>query len=354
MYGRRLVLIIGRRAETCRRFSALQASPAAAKAQETAATEVPLYRSTVDIAAPLVAAHQKCWLGVGLGAMGFLGVLTSAGPTATTAHFVLILAGAAANGYSQLVVKPERMKTLAMRHVEELTVMRPIEPTPELLEKGSAEEVNEAASPESAETAEVEDSADKHWIESATELRLKIRCANLDREVLLTQPAAPWEGSRFAGLVADDRVPFSDLCQNSRLLHIDTETGESLEPAALEALLSTSKGVSQESIGLRESVTTGLRLSAKHAQLMEAKLAEVRPKDVERLSKLPPQMRESPVKQIEGIGQRAFSMGVAILGASVLFQFRPHASDPEKDFRLRYLFFSEPPNLRRNQEPPAA
>lgn len=348
MYGRCIALVAGRRAASRRAFSVLQPSQGAGGSLEPGAEELVLYRSTVDVSTPVAAAQQKCWFGVGLGAVGFIGVLASAGPTATPVHFALILAAAAANGYSQLVVKPERLKILAMRHVEQLTLVRPPQPAPELLERGSVEAAEEVpSSPHSGTATEAKDASDSHWIVSAKELRVKIQCANIDREILLAQPAAPWDGARFAGLVADDRVTFSDLCQNSRLLHIETATGESPEPATLEALISSSNLVDEETIQIREGVAPSLRLSAKHVQLFEARLAEVKPKDVERLSKLPAPMRESPVVQIAGIGQRAFAMGLAILGASVLFQFRPHASDPEKDFRLRYLLFSEPPNLRR-------
>jgi len=357
----------------------------AAQVADTSGVEYSLYRSQVDLSGAVSSAQRKCQLGAGLGAAGFLGVAASMASSAPPSAMVLLLAGAVANGYSQLAHKPTLLKSLALRHVEELVLVQPEMPTkigasagPTLaLEERTAadnQEVSAAPSPsaspeEPAATAspqpaaaaapedadeldEGEDAADAAaeaaailgefaWIKYAPELQLKIRCANVERQVTLTDPAAPWEGARFTGLVADDRVTIGDLCRLSRFLHIDAKDGESKHRDMLMVLLRSGKVIKEELMELRTDVVQALQLSASETTKIEgAKLSEVKPEDIKRMSRMP--VRESLIAQINGVGQRALASGVAIMLASFLFTQRPNAQDPEKDLRLRYLFFEKP------------
>merc|ERR1712224_160522 len=107
-------------------------------------------------------------------------------------------------------------------------------------------------------------------------------------------------------------------------------------------MLESVKVVAEESLEVRTDVPASLGLSSTDIKEMpEAKLSEVKPEDVKRMAGM--QSRETPLEQIQGIGQRGLAMGFAILGVSFLFPLRPNAQDPEKDFRLRYLLFDKPP-----------
>lgn len=348
----------------------------AAQVSESSAFEFSVYRSSVDLGTAVAAAQRKCQVGAGLGAVGFLGVAASMASSAPPSAMVLLLVGAAANGYSQLSHKPTLLKSLALRHVEELVLVQPEQPeqiedagqpklaladgaTVDQQEAPSPPESGEEAAPEKAAPekepmpevadAEAADSAKEPaisvggtaWIKSAAELQLKIRCANIERHVTLTEPAAPWEGARFSGLVADDRVTIGDLCRHSRFLHVDTNAGESSNRQMLVALMRSGKVIKEERMELRTDVVEALRLSdTAAASIPGAKLSEVKPEDIKRMAKIP--VRETLVAQINGVGQRAVATGIAILGASILFTQRPNAQDPKKDMRLRYLFFDKP------------
>lgn len=358
----------------------------AAQAADTSGVEYSLYQSQVDLSGAVSTALRKCQLGAGFGAVGFLGVAASMASSASPSAMVLVLAGAVANGYSQLAHKPTLLKSLALRHVEELVLVQPeiakigasAGPTLALEETTAAgnQEVVAASSPsaspekpaaaassqDSAAAAALpkdpeewddeddeEDAADTAadglgefaWIKYTPELQLKVRCANAERQVTLTNPAAPWEGARFTGLVADDRVTIGDLCRLSRFLHIDAKDGESKHRDMLMVLLRSGKVIKEELMEPRTDVVQALQLSLSETTKIEgAKLSEVKPDDIKRMSRMPE--RESLIVQINGVGQRALASGVAILLASVLFTQRPNAQDPEKDLRLRYLFFDKP------------
>lgn len=333
-------VILGRRFVLSRNFSNGQAT--AAVGHETSnAEEVHLYRSAVDVAAAVTSAQQKCWIGTGLGACGFLGVLAGSAATATPLHYGLLLVGAAANSYINLIQKPERLRALAMRHVEEITMIRPRQQEPALLE-GADDNVDGEAGPlESATTEDTEVSSESAWFESAAEVRLKIKCANVEHDVLITEAASPWDGSRFTGFVVDDRITLGDLCQTSRLLYVDADDGETPDRELLRMMSSTTKVLSEDLVELRSDVPSNLRLSAKDLESLEGRLSEVKPEHVKKLSAIP--MKETPVQQIQGIGSRAIGMGFSMIVASIMFQFRPRPSDPSKDFHLKDLILHKPP-----------
>lgn len=277
-------------------------------------------------------------MSAGIGAVGFASLLVCIAPAAPPPILMLVLLGAMTHGYSLVVKRPQAIQGHAMRHVEEIVALTPLagETTSDTVgvEVGHAEKscVNQAALPDTEleeATAAAKPDVDlkeapttpgtvEGRLEVDSELHLEIKSANLNRYLRLARATDPWKGARYTGLVSDDRVPFGDLCQKFKLLHVDLTLGICDDMPAVLALLQTKKVVAEERADARIDIERGLQLpSGSATKLPGTLLSEVRPTEAEQFD-----FRAglgTPAEEARKVGVGALGSGLAVGAMTLVF-----------------------------------
>lgn len=250
---------------------------AAASDAAAAAAGAPrvLFESDVQITPLIETAKWRCRTAAGFASVGFSAVIGSLATTAPPAVVGLLVGGVFVNSYMFHSANQRILRGFAMRHVERVTLL------------GEAD---------------------------AGGLAIEVRSANVTRRLELVDPAGPWEGSRFLGLVADTRVSFADICGSRSILHVDVAAGKADDPELLQSILSTSKVIASEAAEVREDVDESLRPPAP-----ELDMSSLRTVPVEPPAGAPKQGLPSPVEMVEHMGKRTLGGGALILLAGATF-----------------------------------
>lgn len=275
----------------------LRAVASAAAEDSPPRQPVCVYVSSDDMAGASAEARRKCQFAAALGAMGFTGVLISAAQTAPLPMLAIFVAGAAANTYMIMTVSSRMLWTLAARNVEKLSILQPAAGT------------EDASSPMDADA-----------FASAKEVHLRIESTNVVRQLRLEEPAAAWEGARFAGLVAETRVPFRELCLPGSVLHIVPDGGDCGEHRKLlDALLASEKVVADELVEVREDVAEDLRPLAKYMHMAIPRIENMRPGEVSSSLGAALGGEDSPAQASARLAQRSTMGGAMLLVTGLLF-----------------------------------
>lgn len=206
--------------------------------------EVELYRSHADLAGAARKARMNNILGSAFGFLGFAGVAAGA-PSAPLAIHAIIGLGATMNLYKHLGMSRNEFGAIGMRYLETLTVM----PHAHGAQASSGAAGGPAHEPVASESTAAE------MLKATPHVHLRLRTVNVDLHLTLVEPAAAWEGSKYSGLVNDDRTSFHDvLC--ALFIEEVTAIGKKGAPTSpdqnlLAALLQTNKVLADHHVSLR-------------------------------------------------------------------------------------------------------
>eukprot|EP00440_Ansanella_granifera_P006137 gb/GFBE01006659.1/.p1 GENE.gb/GFBE01006659.1/~~gb/GFBE01006659.1/.p1 ORF type:complete len:337 (+),score=65.40 gb/GFBE01006659.1/:1-1011(+) len=249
---------------------------------------LPLYKSSTDLNALAEAAFKKCQMAAGMGTLGFVGVILAASSKASMPMLAGMGCLAMVNTYIILEVPKRAMRGVAMKQVERLVLLPNVA-------AGAADEGT------SSGTA-------VERLRATESLEVEITSPNLIRRIRLEPTPSAWQGTRYSGLVADNRRSFADACRH---LNVDVKGGECEDQELLDALLSSGHVLSEEKIEIRSDIEGLLRIPLESGTPAGASLVQVQAADEDQYE--PPDFAKStPASAIESLGTRSTFMGMAI------------------------------------------
>eukprot|EP00933_Yihiella_yeosuensis_P051675 TRINITY_DN49657_c0_g1_i1.p1 TRINITY_DN49657_c0_g1~~TRINITY_DN49657_c0_g1_i1.p1 ORF type:complete len:360 (+),score=80.36 TRINITY_DN49657_c0_g1_i1:63-1142(+) len=261
-----------------------------------------VYESSVDLCGIAEATFKKCQMAAGMGTFGYLGVLVSASGTASMPALALLGCGAVANTYIILEVPKRAMRSVALKHVERITLF--------------PAEGDQAAQEAGEESADSQASAVER-LAATPSLTMEVQSPNLIRRLRLEEPPSAWQGARYSGLAADNRPSFADACK--QLLHVDVEKGSTSEPELLDALINSGKVIAEETVEIRSDAGSQFAFPSGGSLPSGAHLAQAQSGTSEDERLQPPEWAKStPEDAIESLGRRSFLMGAALMGIGML------------------------------------
>lgn len=276
-----------------------------------------LYESTTNLDEAIDFTRRKFVMGGCMGGLGFLSVVATVAPSLPSSTMLCLVAASVGNGFLFFRMSQRMIRSFVMKHVEEIAIM----PTDVTARAGI-----EANLPYE-DTESATDSLD-----ATEELQLRIRCANLERMVTITDPTTAWGGARYAGLVSDNRISLNVVFNNLKLMHVEPETGKVGDKHLLEAIVNTSKIISAEEVKGRSDVETSLQMPTQADGTYIFPGAHLMKVDIPQDSKVPTSVAtDTPVNSIKSAGNRAFTSGALILVAGTLFLKKKMQRQPESE-----------------------
>lgn len=247
-------------------------------------TEVLLYESRRDFPEAVDAAMQRCRAGAGLAAVGFLGILgvvATTLPPLTTALLGLAFTG---NAYHVMNFTQGSLRSLATQHVERLSLYQPADM----------------------------DAKDAAWLASSQRIALNIRCANVDRHLILTDVHGPFQGARYTGLAEDDRVPFCDIVGRLHLLDFDVTEASVTNRRLLDAVIESTKVVAEEDLQPRTTGALAQLLQPPSKKESSLSFAALKVSQLDGRQASPGISVGKPLEKVRDVGMRACRFGAVM------------------------------------------
>jgi hypothetical protein len=287
-----------------------------------------LYSSSVDIQELIVNARRRCYVGAALAVAGFGTLLSSLAATLPPVASAMFFCGACANCYALGVVLQRVLRSLAVRHVEQITVL-----------PSKASEVSENKHMDKGSLQELlgELATQEDRLAATDELRIELRTATAEHWITLTNPWHPEAMNEESD--SNLSASFSDVVR-SRIVHVDLDNGECADIALLTAILETSKVAGDERAQWNPDAADPLQAppDAPAPQLVFSDFTKAELEEATASAS-----EEPPWKSISKLGSRALYGGVSVFVTGGLFALGESARDP--DGIARWSNLPRPPQL---------